>query len=147
MKVKHNAILILVSSKWLIPYSGDSSKFLISIVHLIFFRSSKFPLYLIAKLHLNHCKVSPCVFNFSFLSCDHLFVTGVLHGGSTWWFVKDLIPSRSVLRDSFQRTSSFLHLASEAQFFLISSFEVVLCHSWLFEFMFHDSHVVKNEVF
>ena len=31
------------------------------------------------------------------------------------------------------------------QFFLFS-FEVVLCHSWHFEFAFHDSHVVKNEI-
>ena len=38
MKDKHNVILILVSSKWLIPYSGDSSKFLISFVHLSFHR-------------------------------------------------------------------------------------------------------------
>ena len=38
-------------------------------------------------LHLNHCKASPCVFNFSFLLFDHSFVTGVLtkakHGGSS----------------------------------------------------------------
>ena len=51
---------------------------------LIFlFRSSKYPLYLVAKLHLNHYKVSPCVFNFSFLLFDHPFITGVPHGGSS----------------------------------------------------------------
>ena len=34
MKDKHNVILILVSSNWLIPYSGGSSKFLISFVYI-----------------------------------------------------------------------------------------------------------------
>ena len=36
MKDKHNVILILVSSKWLIPYPGGSSKFLFSFAHLSF---------------------------------------------------------------------------------------------------------------
>ena len=66
----------------------------------------------------NHCKDSPYVFDFSFLSIGHSFITGVLHGGSTWWFIKDLIPSRSVHWDSFQRSSSILHLAIQSAFFL-----------------------------
>ena len=77
----------------------------------------------------NHCKSSPCVFNFSFISIDHSFVTGVLHGGSTWWFIKDLIPSRSVHWDSFQRSSSFLHLANPECNCSPLSFEVVIYHS------------------
>ena len=64
MKDKHNVILILVSSKWLIPYSGGSSKFLIPFVHLSF-RSSKFSRLYHFKASSNHCKASPGVlFNF-----------------------------------------------------------------------------------
>ena len=101
VKDKHNVILILVSPKILIPYSWGSSN---SCFHLFIFlyRSAKFSLYLVAEIHLNHYKVSPCVFNFFFLPLDHLFVTEVLHGGSTWWFIKDLFPSRSFHRDSFK---------------------------------------------
>ena len=50
-------------------------KFLISIVS-----SSLFPgvptsfNYITMEIHLNHCKDSPCVSNFSFLSFDHSFV-------------------------------------------------------------------------
>ena len=66
----------------------------------------------------------------SFLSFDHSFVTGVLHGGSTWWFIKDLIPFRSVHRDSFQRSSCILHLAIRSAILSRISFEVVLCLSW-----------------
>ena len=39
-----------------------------------------------------------CVFNFSF-RFDHPFITGVLHEGSTWWFVKDSFHSSIVLQD------------------------------------------------
>ena len=146
MKAKHNVILILVSSKWLILYSGDSSKFLISFVHLSF-RSSNLFNYFTTEIHLNRYKDSPCVFNFSFFTSDHSFFTGVLHEGSTWWFIKDLIHSRSFHRDSFLRSSSILHLAIRSAILSTVSLEVVLCHSSYFEFMFHDSHVVKNEVF
>ena len=108
VKDKHNVILILVSPKILIPYSWGSSN---SCFHLfiLLHRSAKFSLYLVAEIHLNHYKVSPCVFNFFFLPLDHLFVTGVLHGGSTWWFIKDLFPSRSFHRDSFKE---FKHSSS-----------------------------------
>ena len=77
-------------------------KFLISFVHLSFLEFQAFPHYLVAKLHLNHCKASPCVFIYPFFQFDHSFVNGVLHGGSTWWFIKDLFPSRSFHRDSFK---------------------------------------------
>ena len=69
-------------------------KFLVSSARLSF---PEFQALIITEIHLNHYKVSPCVFNLSLFS---LF-TGVLHEGSTWWFIKDLIPSRSVHRDSF----------------------------------------------
>ncbi len=45
------------------------------------------------------------------------------------------------------RSSSILHLAFRSAILSILSFEVVLCHSWQFEFVFHYSHVVKNEIF
>ena len=47
-----------------------------------------------------------------------LLFNGVIHGGSTWWFIKDLIPSRSVHQDSFLRSLSFFILQSGVQFFL-----------------------------
>ena len=149
MKDKHNAILILVSSNNSIPYYGGSSnssfhlfifllsgvclwyQFSVSIVSSFFF--SRVPSshnYITTEIHLNHYKVSPCIFYFSFFSIDHPFVTGVLHGGSTWWFIKDLIPSRSVHWDSFQGSSSILHLAIRSAICSILSFEVVLCHCW-----------------
>ena len=81
------------------------------------------------KASPNLCKASILFFS-SFTSFDHSFITGVLHGGSTWWFIKDVIPSRSVHRDSFQRSSSILHLAFQSEIISILSFEVVLCYFW-----------------
>ena len=130
MKDEHNVILILVSS------SKFNSLFRRFIKILGFNSSSFFPgvpssrNYVIMEIYLNLYKVSPCAFNFSFFSFDHPFVTGVLHGGSTWWFIKDLIPSRSVHWDSLQRSSSIPLLAFESAILSTISFEVVLCHSW-----------------
>ena len=45
------------------------------------------------------------------------------------------------------RRSSILLLAFRSAILSTLAFEVVLYHSWQFSFMFHDSHVVKNEVF
>ena len=86
MKDTHNVILILVSSKWLIPYSGDSSKFLISFVHFSFRSSKLFQLYHF-KASSNHCKASPGVlFNFPFrliiLLLSEFFMEDQ-HGGSS----------------------------------------------------------------
>ena len=78
MKDTHNIILTLVSSKWLIPYSGGSSKFLISFVHLSFPEFKVFLGYIISKLHPNHCKASPCVFNLSF------FLSPFYYRSSSW---------------------------------------------------------------
>ena len=81
------------------------------------------------------------------LSFDHSFITGVLHGGSTWCFIKDLSHSRSVHWDYFQGSSSILHLAIRSAILSTLSFEMVLCLSWQFPFMFHESKVVRNEIF
>ena len=66
------------------------------------------------------------------LSFYHHFITGVLRGGSTWWFIKDLIPSWCIHQDSFQRRSSFPHLAFRSAILSTLSFEMVLCHFWQF---------------
>ena len=60
-----------------IPYSGGSSKFLISFVHLSF-RSSKFSRLYHFKASSYHCKASPCVFNFSF------FLSSFYYRSSSW---------------------------------------------------------------
>ena len=146
MKDTHNVILILVSSSKLNSLFRRFIKFSVSLGSSFFSRSSKFSQLFHREDPSNHCKDSPCVFNFSFLSFDHSFITGVLHEGSTWWFIKDLIPSRSVHRDSFQRSSSILYLAFQSAILSTLSFEVVLCHSWQFEFVFHDTTIVKNEI-
>ena len=47
-------------------------------LHLFFSGVSSFLLYLVAKLHLNHRKASPCVFNFSF------FLSSFYYRSSSW---------------------------------------------------------------
>ena len=54
--------------------------------------------YITTEIHLNHYKASPCVVNFT--SFYHPFITGVLHGGSTWCFIKDPFHS-SIVRQDF----------------------------------------------
>ena len=72
MKDKHNVILILVSSKWFnsLFRSGSSYIFLVSSAHLSF---PEFQALIITEIHLNHYKVSPCVFNFSFFSLSFVY--------------------------------------------------------------------------
>ena len=135
--------------------------------HLFIFPSGvpSFLGYIVVKLHLNHRKASPCVFNFSF------FLSSFHYWSSSWrlymmvrqgffsflncssrfllklWSVKLYSKINMVLNTClFWEVQAFFILHSEVQFFLLS-FEVVLYHSWQFPFMFRDSHVVKNEVF
>ena len=70
MKDTRNVILTLVSSKWLIPYSGDSSKFLISFVHFSFRSSKLFQLY--------HFKASSKSLQGFTLCCQLLFLFIIL---------------------------------------------------------------------
>ena len=63
MKAKHNVIFILVSSKWLIPYSADSSKFLISFVHFFLSGAPSYFNYIISKLHLIIARLLPEFFS------------------------------------------------------------------------------------
>ena len=81
------------------------------------------------------------------LSFYHPFFTGVLHGGSTWWFVKDSFHSSIVLQGFSRsydppsyskklnmvlntcfvlRSSSILHLAFQSAILPTLSFEAVL---------------------
>ena len=145
MKDTHNIILILVSSKWLIPYSGGSSKFLISFVHLSFLAVPSSLNYFTTGFHLNHYKVSPCVFNFSFFlssfyyrnSSGRLYM--VVHQGFFSFFncssrfLLKLWPAKLyskinlVFNTCFVlRRSSILHLAFRSAILSILSFEVVL---------------------
>ena len=56
--------------------SGSNSWF--QVVHLFFPGVPSFVGYLVTKLHLNHCKASPCVFNFPF------FLSSFCHRSSSW---------------------------------------------------------------
>ena len=124
------------------------SQFSVSIVSSFFcYRSSKISQLCHCEAPSNHCKASPCVFNFSFLLFDHSFVTGVLHGGSTWWFIKDLIPSWSGQWDSFQRSSSISPSCNPE----CNSF---LPYHWRWYYvldnspsLLRESQVIKNEIF
>ena len=166
MKDTHNIILVLVSSKWLIPSSGVCSwyQILCSKLFIFSFWSSKlFQLYHF-KASSNHCK-DHLVLSTS-LHFYHSSITGVLtevhmvvHQGFFSFFnCSSRFPSESGSVKLYSKINmvlntclswgvqAFFILHSEVQFFLLS-FEVVLCHSWQFEFAFHDSHVVKNEIF
>ena len=121
------------------------NKFLVQVLHT-FPRATSSLNYIVAKLHLNHCKASPCVFNFS--SLYHPFITGVLHGGymvvrqgflsffirssrflSKLWSAKLYSQINMVLNTCFVlRSSSILYLAFRSAILSTLSFEVVLCH-------------------
>ena len=118
MKDTHNVILIIVSSKWLIPFFPEW--FIIShsqfeMLYLFFSRSSKISSS--RSSILNHYKVSPCVSNFSLFSLFFLF-TGVLHEGYTWWFIKVLILLEVFIKILFRGAQAFFILQSGVQFFL-----------------------------
>ena len=116
MKDKHNVILILVYRVNSIPYFGGSSNSRVKLFHLFFFRRPVFS----ALYHHEDPSKSLQGFTlcFQFLFLFILLFTGVLHGDSTWWFIKDLISSWSVHQDSFLRNSSFLHIVIRSAFFL-----------------------------
>ena len=62
-------------------------KFLVSSAHLSFPGDPSSRNYITTKLHLNHCKVSPCIFNFSFFRLIILLLSEFFmedqHGGSS----------------------------------------------------------------
>ena len=114
--------------------------------------------YIIAKLHLNHCKASPCVFNFSF------FLSSFYYRSSSWRlymvvrqgflsffncpsrFLSKLWPAKLHSKINIElktcfvlRSSSILHLASEVQFFLpyLLRWWYVILDNFLSCFMIH----------
>ena len=69
-----------------LPEIVDDEVILGSSVSSFFFSGvPSFPHYLVAKLHLNHRKASPCVLNFSFVLSSFLpeFFMEALHDGSS----------------------------------------------------------------
>src|SRR3954466_10497411 len=97
MKDKHNVILILVSSSKFNSLFRRFIKILGFNCSSFFSGVSSFLGYIISKIHLITSRLH-LVFSTS-LSFYHPFITGVLHGGSTWWFVKDSFHSSFVLQD------------------------------------------------
>ena len=122
--------------------------------------------YIIAKLHLNHCKASPCVFNFSF------FLSSFYYRSSSW---RLYMVVRQGFFSFFNCSSRFLSKLWPAKLyskikhgaqhmfcfeaFKHSSSCILKCNSFYLifrdgvmslltiSFMFHDSYVVKNEIF
>ena len=134
---------------------------------LIFsFRSSKFSRLYHRKAPSKSLQGFTLCFQLLFLSIILLlpeFFMEALHGGSSRILFILNCSSRflSTLRSAklyskinmvfnkciVLRSSSILHLAFQSAVLPILSFEVVLCHSWQFEFVFHDSQFVRNEIF
>ena len=81
LKDTHSIILIIISSSDLVSSFQSCSSCHISrfeMLHLFFSGVPSFPHYLVGKLHLNHRKASPCVFNFSF------FLSSFHYRSSSW---------------------------------------------------------------
>ena len=138
-----------------IPYSGGSSKFLISFVHFLSGASSYFN-YIISKLHLIIARLLP-----EFFSTFHFVWSFFYYRSSSWrlymvvrqgflsffncfsrflselWSVKLYSKINMVLNTYFVLwSSSILHLAFRSAILSLLSFEMVLCHSWLFSSCF-----------
>ena len=125
------------------------NKFSVSIVSSFLF--PEFQVLIITKIHLNHCKASPCVFNFSFFLSSFYYRSSswrlymVVHQGffsffncssrflSKLWPAKLYSKINMVLNTCFVlRSSSILHLAFRSAILSTLSFEMVLYHSWQF---------------
>ena len=139
MKDKHNVILILVSSSELNSLFRRLIKFSVSIVSSSLFPGvPTFYNYFTTEIHLNRYKDSPCVFNFFSFRLIILLFNRVLHEGSTWWFIKDLIPSPSFSSTFFSKKlklSSYCNLECNSFYRIIGggimSFLIIWVHfSW-----------------
>ena len=81
VKDKHNVILILVSSSkinFCCPESFIISHSWFERLYLFFSGVPSSRNYIITEIRLNHCKASPCVFNFSF------FLSSFYYQSSSW---------------------------------------------------------------
>ena len=122
---------------------------------LDFFCSSFFsrvpglPHYLVAKLHLNHRKASPCVFNFTFLSfrliillLPEFFMEALHDGSSRIYFLLE-----AFIKILFRGAQVFFILHFKVQFFQPYHW------SWYYVILdnlsscFHVSQVIKYEIF
>ena len=125
MKVKHTINLILISSKWLIPSYGVCAWWINSsskCFHLFFFGvqissaiSSEPP----SKSSQRSSILS------TFILSHHPFVTGVLHGGSSWF------------NSLFKFSSRFLLVEFKYLFFSRLVMEIILPFllEWSFAFL------------
>ena len=110
MEDKHTINLILISFKWVIfsfrvcSWGINSSS---KCFHFFSYPEFKFPRPFRRNLHLNHRKALIYFFHPSILS-RHSFVTGVLHGGSSWF-------------NSFFKSSSRILLVEFKYLFLLMS--------------------------
>ena len=169
MKDTHNIILIIVSSKWSSFFFQElfiMSFFLVRGASSFLFRSSKFSWLSSHEAPSKSSQGSPCSFNFSFFLSffyyqgSTLRLDMVIHQGflsffncssrflSKLWSAKLYSKINMVPNTCFVlMRSSILLLAFRSAIRSTLSFEVVLYHSWQFSFMFHDSYIVKNEVF
>ena len=167
MKDKHTINLILISSRWFnsfLPKIVLDEVILSSKLFIFLVRSSKFTHFVAPSK--NHCKASPCVFNFSFFLSSFYYRSSswrlymMVHQGFlsfSFWFFKISLGAKirqAILKikhgakhmscfEELKYSSSCIPKCNSPTL----SFEMVLYHSWQFSFMFHDSHVVKNEVF
>ena len=125
-----------------------------------------FPHYLVAKLHLNHRKASPCVFNFSF------FLSSFYYRSSSWrlymvvrqgFFSFFNCSSRFLLKLRSAKLYSKNKHGAQHMFcfeeFKHSSSCILKCNSFIshllrwcyvivdnFPFVFHDSQVFKSDI-
>jgi len=136
MKFKHTINLILISSKWLIPSFGVCSWWVISrfeVFSSFLFWSSKFSSAISSEPPSKSLQGFNLILS-SFILSHHPFVTGVLHGGSSWFIsffksssrflleeFKYLFFSRLkvqiILRFLLKWSFAFLHLFSAIQTF------------------------------
>ena len=105
-------------------------------------------LIIIPKIYLTIARVQLVFSTSPSFRFDHLFVTGVLHGSSTWWFIKDLY---FFLKCSSRFFSKKLKHSSscypECNFFLPYLWRwyyVLLDNS---PSLLRESQVIKNEIF
>ena len=96
VKDEHNIILILDSPKWLILYSGGSSNSRFEMLYLFFSRSSKFSAIYRREDPSKSSQGFTLCFQLLFPFVRSSFYYRSSHEGSTWWFIKDLIPFGSV---------------------------------------------------
>ena len=95
------------------------------------FRSSKFPRPSRRNLHLNQRKALVLLFS-SFILSHHPFVTGVFHGGSSWF------------NSSFKCSSRFLSVEFKYLFFLHLEVQLILRILLMWSFAFLHSSKLSN---